>query len=322
MTRGPLYEPEYKPQFSGHETFPLRYGWLKKAFDAVNLAKEESNNKSIFLDDDAIARFGVGKNMVASIRHWATAAGIIAEVKKSSTITTTRLGAAVFDEDGFDPYLENPCTLWLIHWQLCGHPDRTTFFWVFNNFSHEIFDRDHLVKGLEKYVHDKGWNKVAVSTIKRDVDCFILTYVSKTLNNKSIYEDAIESPLSELGLLKPVGRRDGFRLVRGSKPSLGQGVFLFALLEFWDYFSPTGSTLSFESIAHEPGSPGRVFLLTENEIADRLAEIADRTDGALQWSETAGLKQVIRDRERKSPDLFSFLKADYSQGKEAENAFV
>ena len=34
MTRGPLYEPDYKPQFSGHETFPLRYGWLKKAFDA------------------------------------------------------------------------------------------------------------------------------------------------------------------------------------------------------------------------------------------------------------------------------------------------
>ena len=24
-----------KPQFSGHETFPLRQLWLKKAFDAV-----------------------------------------------------------------------------------------------------------------------------------------------------------------------------------------------------------------------------------------------------------------------------------------------
>jgi hypothetical protein len=26
-----------KPQFSGHETFPLRQLWLKKAFDAVIL---------------------------------------------------------------------------------------------------------------------------------------------------------------------------------------------------------------------------------------------------------------------------------------------
>ena len=35
MLRGPLYGDDYRPQFSGHETFPLRYGWLKKAFDAV-----------------------------------------------------------------------------------------------------------------------------------------------------------------------------------------------------------------------------------------------------------------------------------------------
>ena len=35
MLRGPLYHGDYSPQLSGHETFPLRYGWLKKAFDAV-----------------------------------------------------------------------------------------------------------------------------------------------------------------------------------------------------------------------------------------------------------------------------------------------
>ena len=36
MLRGRLYESDYKPKLSGHETFPLRYGWLKKAFDAVS----------------------------------------------------------------------------------------------------------------------------------------------------------------------------------------------------------------------------------------------------------------------------------------------
>ena len=35
MLRGPIYQEGYRPQLSGHETFPLRYGWLKKAFDAV-----------------------------------------------------------------------------------------------------------------------------------------------------------------------------------------------------------------------------------------------------------------------------------------------
>ena len=35
MARGPLFQYTYSPQFSGHETFPLRYGWLKKAYDRV-----------------------------------------------------------------------------------------------------------------------------------------------------------------------------------------------------------------------------------------------------------------------------------------------
>ena len=72
MLRGRLYEDDYKPKLSGHETFPLRYGWLKKAFDAVSAAEGcWASTDRFFLTADAIARFGVGKNMVASIRHWA-----------------------------------------------------------------------------------------------------------------------------------------------------------------------------------------------------------------------------------------------------------
>jgi len=48
-------------------------------------------------------------------------------------------------------------------------------------------------------------------------------------------------------------------------------------------------------VAHEPGSPGRVFLLDENDVADRLLALEDFTKGSFRWSETAGLKQVIRD---------------------------
>lgn len=62
MRRGLLYEENFKPQFSGHETFPLRYGWLKKVFDAVyayELEGRQEETKDLFLRDDAIARFGV-----------------------------------------------------------------------------------------------------------------------------------------------------------------------------------------------------------------------------------------------------------------------
>ena len=77
MLRGPLFSDGYRPQLSGHETFPLRYGWLKKAFDAVRETEDEDDNRDVFSGPDAIARFGVGKNMVSSMRHWAAAAGIV-----------------------------------------------------------------------------------------------------------------------------------------------------------------------------------------------------------------------------------------------------
>ncbi|HMN14268.1 MAG TPA: DUF4007 family protein, partial [Bellilinea sp.] len=127
MARGPLYEPTYRPQFSGHETFPLRYGWLKKGFDAIHESQESQKNKSLFTDDEAIARFGVGKNMVTSIRHWLSATGFVEDKPNSAAIQATDLGRLILSRGGLDPYLENPTTLWLIHWQLSGKCEKTTW---------------------------------------------------------------------------------------------------------------------------------------------------------------------------------------------------
>ena len=64
-----------KPQFSGHETFPLRQLWLKKAFDAVQAHPFFGvAPKSIFANERAIVDFGVGKNMVSAIRFWSVLA--------------------------------------------------------------------------------------------------------------------------------------------------------------------------------------------------------------------------------------------------------
>ena len=129
MAYGPRFQDGYRPQLSGHETFPLRYGWLKKAFDAIMSTEGDAGNKEVFLGDDAIARFGVGKNMVASMRHWAAAADIIEETRGVGVIGTTVFGNKIFGADGLDPYMEHPTTLWLVHWKLAARPAKTTWFW-------------------------------------------------------------------------------------------------------------------------------------------------------------------------------------------------
>ena len=308
--RGPLYQSSYSPQFSGHETFPLRYGWLKKAFDRIGETENEPDNRSACWDDEAIARFGVGKNMVASIRHWAKATRVLEETGTNS-VQTTKFGRLLFASEGLDPYMEHPTTLWLIHWQLAAHEEKTTWFWAFSHFPAITFERSNLVKKLDRLAKERPWSRVANTTIEKDVACFIRTYVARQLSGKAGHDDALESPLTELGLIKAIGKKDGFRFVRGPKTTLGNGVFTYALIDFWSRYS-NAATLSFEAIAHAPGGPGRVFLFDENDVADRLATLDDVTAGALRWSESAGLKQVVRSIDVNEDVALSYVRSDYS----------
>ena len=294
MLRGPLYEDGYPPQLSGHETFPLRYGWLKKAYDAVRKSEDQADNGEVFSGPDAIARFGVGKNMVSSMRHWAEAAGVVVVDSRANHAVTTSLGRRLFDDHGLDPYMEDPSSSWLIHWRLAGRSKKTTWFWAFSHYPALTFEREGLAEAIGRLAKDRKWLRASYATIKNDVACFVRTYVAQSLAAKSNQEDGLESPLTELGLIKPIGRREGFRFVRGPKPSLGVGAFCYAVTDFWNERFPNANTLSLEALTHEPGSPGRVFLLDENDVVDMLAQLEDSTKGAYRWSETAGLKQLIR----------------------------
>jgi len=320
MARGPIYQKDYRPQFSGHETFPLRYGWLKKTYDRVSETEHEENNKAICWGDDAIARFGVGKNMVASMRHWSIVAGIIEEPSGKNVVVTTELGRLLFGDKGLDPYMEHPTTLWLIHWKLATQwQKKTTWYWAFNYYPAVAFERDQLVRRLERLAKDQEWQRAAHSTLKSDVACFVRTYAAQPSSEKSGHDDSLESPLTELGLIKPISKRDGFRFVRGPKSTLGDGAFVYALIEFWLCFS-NASTLSFEAIAYEPGAPGRVFQLDENDVVDRLSNIDEVTGGLLRWSETAGLKQVVRNPDFTLDNALEFVSIDYDNSKRREAA--
>ena len=315
MSRGLLLLEGCKVQFSGHETFPLRYGWLKKVYDEIAKSENDSeSNKRVFLGDDAISRFGVGKNMVSSMRHWALSCGIIKEPESSEgCFKTEKFGRFIFDEDnGVDKYLEFPSTLWLLHWKLCSTPEKTTtWYWVFNNYPAKIFDREQIRDGLEKLCHALDFKRGSSTTLKRDVDCFIRTYVPKGNSKKILHEENLESPLAELSLIRSIGKRDGFQMMRGIKTTLFDGVFVFALINFWQRYT-SAKTLSLETIAYEPSSPGRVFLLDETDLIERLTRLSEVTHGALAWSETAGLRQVIMKKELSENDLYEILESDYN----------
>jgi len=287
MLRGPITATDFKGQFSGHETFPLRHLWLRKAFDAV----ESGAPRTIFSCPESIVTFGVGKNMALAIRHWALACGVIEE--KGTRVGATELGQNLFGgERPWDPYMERPATAWLVQWQVAGDPKMTTtWYWAFNHLAAQTFDHEALSTSILQYARAREWSRIAEKTVMRDVECFIRSYVPRV--DKAAGEDALEPVLAELGLIRAVaGRLYEFR--RGPKPSLSDSVFAFALNAFWNRHAPNAATLSVEAIAYEPGSPGRVFKLDENSVVERLTAMEEVTRGRMVWSDTAGVRQVLR----------------------------
>lgn len=291
-----------KIQFSGHETFPLRQLWLKKAYQEVTLrnSKNLSKTKSTFSDDEAIARFGVGKNMVAAIRHWALACGVIEGDDKSGYVTTD-LANLLFGVNGLDVYQENPTTSWLIHWKLAGQGHRsTTWYWLFNYVISPSLETDGLLQGLKDFAKSADV-KVSPLTLKRDIECCLRSYVPRVIGDSP--EEISDSVLGELSLLQQTSRGQ-FSFRRGPKQTLKPGLFAYCLMNFWESYSPNTETISFESVTHEYGSPGRVFKLDEGSIAERVQDLADTTKGSLIWSDTAGMRQILRTKNKIDKNLF------------------
>lgn len=299
------------PHFSGHETFPLRQLWLRKGYVAVAEHGPEAP-KAVFAGPDAIQRFGVGKNMVAAIRHWALACDVIAE-GQGSTYKAGPVGEFLFGERGVDPYLERSASAWLVHWLLAGRAHRsTTWFWVFNFITQQTFDRKAVFGAMEDFVRDKKL-RLSDITLQRDIEVCIRCYVPKAGTDDT--EEVAEPLLAELGLLGQ-GSKGVFEFRRGAKATLPDGVFAFALMDFWRRWErETGSsqrTLSFDALAHDYGSPGRVFKLDEGAVADRVAALEEKTKGKLKWSDSAGVRQVSRVEDLvEDHTMFNMLRAAY-----------
>lgn len=283
----------YTAHFSGHETFPLRQMWLKKVFDQA--LADGSVPKSTFVNERAIAEFGVGKNMVASIRHWALACEVLRENSKGP-YTVTETANQIFSDGGLDPYSENPSTAWYAHWCLAGRGNRaTTWYWLFNHVTAPLFSREELEQPLMDYARVlDSKRKLSASTISRDIETCLRSYAPRSVGGSP--EDYAEPMLGELGLLYEE-HKGHFAFRRGPKATLHDGMFAYALLDFWSNNSPRLSSMAFEAIAYGEGSPGRVFKLDENSVAERLFALNDITQGALSWTDTAGLRQVHKKAE-------------------------
>jgi hypothetical protein len=277
------------PNFSGHETFCFRYGWLKKGFDAV------LQDPLVFSCEDAIVKLGVGKNMVRSIRHWCLATGIIEEPSGSDRqkiASPTEIGRFIFADDGADPFLEDPGTLWVLHWLLARNESMaTTWYYAFSHWTMPEFTKESLSMALLKSLRENELRAPAEASIRRDVDCFVKTYVRSRSRSDAPLEDSFDCPLVELNLI--VGSTDNktYYFNRGDHASIAPLILAYMIMDFW---KPTASnqSLTYEQLAYSPGSPGRLLRLDDNSFSDKLYALEKATNGVFIYSENSGLMQL------------------------------
>jgi hypothetical protein len=275
---------DVKYHFSGHETFPFRYTWLPKGVQKVQ------EYPDLFTRDEAVVILGVGKNMVSSIRHWCETLKLINSPNRGE-YEATELGIALFDKNGWDPYLEDPGTLWLLHWLLASRLDRaSTWCLAFTRWSVGEFTRDQLAEWIWKVKSESPSSRGTKASLKRDIDVFLRTYVPSKVTYTRPIEDTFDCPLVELGLISEISK-NAYQFERGPKQSLPDEIFLFALLDFWQNSASSQSTLSFEATLHAVGSPGGAFKFTENALAERLERLPNWC--RLSYGDTAGRRMIV-----------------------------
>ena len=198
------------PVFARHETFHPRFGWLKKGFDKA------IENPDVFLSEAAPSILGVGKNMVRAIKYWCITFKVLEEKQEQGQgrrIVPTTFGLNLLGNRGWDPYLEDPASLWLLHWHLLKPPcHATAWYYVFNVFNKNTFGAEEIRDGLVEF-KDSSFlnNRILESSVMKDVACILRMYTDNYAN-KGVEEDSIDSPFTELGLIHNYGDSTALRI--------------------------------------------------------------------------------------------------------------
>lgn len=284
-------------KFTGHETFPLRIAWIPKVVRAI-----ESGIQPFCDMAHSVTLLGLGRNMVSALKFWIEIYGV-AEQAQQGDWALTEFGNTVFGRAGYDPYLEDTSSLWLLHWKISSRHNEPLFAWNFllNNWPEPDFTSTEAVKSFHHQAEEMN-RKLSPVTLRQHFDIFLHTYLpSKHNPRKGSAEDSIDCPLVELRLIVKVGERENekgrqeaiYAFNREIKTALSDDVFLYAVHDFWNKNHPLEKTLPLRELVYGENSPGKIFCLSEKEVRDRLIKICT-SDSDVKIFDSANQRQVQR----------------------------
>ncbi len=271
--------------FGRHRTYPPRQGWLLKTHNAL------TQDPGTFRRDDAPVVLGVGSSMVPAMRFWAYAFGLIHHLDDGTSSPTSR-GHWLLDEDqGADPYLEDPRSLWLLHWWLLGdiRPCQVpTWYYLFAEFWRTRTTRAELRQHVRAAAEHTYGTAPADDTITRDIACLVAMYaptIGSEDQPRAGLEDVLANPFRDLHLIEAGepsavyrgDRSQELRIHRWAGRSAPADIVAYACLSYAARAcGPGPGSISIARLAKGPASPGRVLLTKQTHLRGTLERAAGR----------------------------------------------
>jgi hypothetical protein len=269
-------------KFSGHDTFHCRQQWLLKGVELI----DNKELKGFHNLEDAILELGVGKNMVQAIQYWIRAFGLIDEEKKLSDIAKI-----IFSIDGgYDPYLEDEGTLWLLQYLICDVDIASIYRLIFSDYTNERisneFDERQIINFIKFKIAESSSRETSENTLNSDFKVFIQSYFSGVRTLKSL-EDDFNSPLIELNLISSISRENGiitYKVNKENRVDFPLEIFGYCLFDLYG----NNSAIQFKDIRKTLGA----YFVISNEGLEIIIEKLCSKYSQFIFNDDAGIRQI------------------------------
>lgn len=269
-------------KFSGHDTFHCRQQWLLKGVELI----DNKELKGFHNLEDAILELGVGKNMVQAIQYWIRAFGLIDEEKKLSDIAKI-----IFSIDGgYDPYLEDEGTLWLLQYLICDADIASIYRLIFSDYTNERisneFDERQIINFIKFKIAESSSRETSENTLNSDFKVFIQSYFSGVRTLKSL-EDDFNSPLIELNLISSISRENGiitYKVNKENRVDFPLEIFGYCLFDLYG----NNSAIQFKDIRKTLGA----YFVISNEGLEIIIEKLCSKYSQFIFNDDAGIRQI------------------------------
>lgn len=277
-------------RFGGHETFPIREGWLHKGLELLTSQPE------LLVDEYSADWLGVGRNMAKSIRYWLVATGLatssLDKKTRKNSFFPSSIGKLVWEHDR---YFTEIGTWWALHINLVNN--RLFAFswnWFFNIFNLNRFDKALCVEALRGYLSIQNLRLPKPMTLQRDISCLLESYSRVLPSRNEDPEMRFDCPFAELGLMTH-HRTSGYYQLHRDRKHYPPHLLGYAIAQCSQVANGRNGVvdITIAEATTMPSGPGRVFVLDAENLFETILAIENELKAIdIQISGLAGERML------------------------------